>query len=787
MNRRTLLATLASAGVGSLAGCSFAERESDEATTETDPELAESLARRFAPTLYFDAAEPWLPTDPRPYESERDGDPVVDGFDALDGYHARDADSGGPPDPTVFYNAVEYDDSPLAVVQFWLYSAFDQFTTNFHWHDWEVLHVFVDTETDRPQLYVSSSHSRRVPNNEFLDPDPEMIPRILAELGSHSSALSVNDEPDRFQRLPGADLLADITNSAIESVEALSEVPLAYGLPRDEGARLPYVVPEYEGVPVYDHERLPNVERTSLVDEDLTVRSFESLSSPPTDLPGRSTGVVFRHGGRGDAGADGSSSDATEAVGGESTDAESTDGGAVDGTTEYAYELVPTAELEHITAFTGPQLSFEFSVPEFAEDAIAGHITTTGVPWEQPRYENPAADITDPNHRAALAERYDAIGDAAPINTVVAAVTEAVSSDDAPDGEGLTTQTPNVEAVALLESDPAAVPTFGGVAALRDVPEGEHRLTVNAAGQAPHSERLSVGGESDATSTVTEQTASDTAATTEAETAGTTGAETPETTTGRAESAATGSGSAAPDDGSGPDRTAERVTAAGSAGEIPLVARENAQRLEIDAGGTDADLTDVAIDDDFAGRLYDSPLDGSDAVYVHRGGAYTTEVRDADGAVGAFRVNPDPASGTDGDDPSETGPPIRIDRPETGKASLSSFLASITGETSEELGGLLDDDSDGDTLTGRENALRGLVRALDAVASASERAAENARAGDRANADRRIQTASTGLERIAELIAEASDDLPDPLERAVENRVEEATRRAEQARKADKL
>ncbi|QCC46720.1 hypothetical protein [Halobellus limi] len=774
LDRRTFLATLASAGVGSLAGCSFTEREPDGATTETDPETAESLARRFAPTLYFDAAEPWYPTDPRPYESERDGDAVVDGFDALDGYHERVADAEGPPNPTVFYNAVEYDDSPLAVVQFWLYSAFDQFTTNFHWHDWEVLHVFVDTETDRPQLYVSSSHSRRVPNNEFLDPDPEMVPRILSELGSHSSALSVNDEPDQFQRLPGADLLADITNSAIESVEALSEIPLAYGLPRDEGARLPYVVPEYEGVPVYDHDRLPNVDRTSLVDEELTVRSFEALSSPPTDLPARSTGVVFRHEGRGDS--------------------------AADGTTEYAYELVPTAELEHITAFTGPQLSFEFSVPEFAEDAIAGHITTTGVPWEQPRYENPAADITDPNHRSSLSERYDAIGDAAPINTVVAGVTEAVSNDDAPDGEGLTTQTPTVEAVALLESDPTAVPTFGGVVALRDVSEGDHRLTVNAAGRAPYSEQLSVGGEASSTTTAPSTTPSDTGASTETETTVATGTETTastgtettaptetETTAATAETE-TEAGTSA--DATDPDRDAQRVTAAGSEGEIPLVARENARKLEIDADGTDAHLTNLAIEDDFAGRLYDSPLDGSDAVYVHRGGAYTTEVRDADGAVGAFRVNPDPASGADGDDASERGPPIRIERPETGKASLSSFLASITAETSEELSGLLDDGGSGgsgDTLVGRENALRGLVRALDAVASAAERAAESARGGDRSNADRRLRTVTTGLERIVELIDEASDDLPDPLERAVEIRVDEATRRAEQAQDAEKL
>jgi len=57
----------------------------------------------------------------------------------------------------------------------------------------------------------------------------------------------------------------------------------------------------------------------------------------------------------------------------------------------------------------GPQLSFEFTVPEFAENAIARHITTAGVPWNQPRYTDPAADVSDPPHRATLAQRYDPI------------------------------------------------------------------------------------------------------------------------------------------------------------------------------------------------------------------------------------------------------------------------------------------------------------------------------------------------------------------------------------------
>ncbi|MFB6068809.1 MAG: hypothetical protein ABEJ90_02665, partial [Halobacterium sp.] len=279
-SRRAVLRALAGGSVA-LAGCSAFDSEDDGATTEADGETARALAARFAPTLYFDEREPWFPTDPRPYAVQRDGETVVDGFDAVDGYHER-FDGDDPPDPTVFYHVVEYDDSPLVVVQYWFYSAFDQFSTNFHWHDWEVLHVFVDAETGDPQLYVASSHSRTVPNNEFLDPSPDVVPRVLSELGSHSSTLSLNAEASRFERFSVGDLFADVTNTAIEGIPDLSELPLAYGLPRDEGGRLPYLVPEYEGVPVYDHERLPAVSRESLVPADVTVRSFDALDSPPT-------------------------------------------------------------------------------------------------------------------------------------------------------------------------------------------------------------------------------------------------------------------------------------------------------------------------------------------------------------------------------------------------------------------------------------------------------------------------------------------------------------------------
>ena len=676
VRRRTLLRALGATGAASLAGCAGQDETTDAPATEVTDGEAARLAERFAPTVYFDADERWFPTDPRPYETERDGRVVVDGFDALEGYTRRFEEAGDPPDPTVFYRVIRYEESPLAVVQYWLYAAFDQFTTNFHWHDWELLQVFVDTDADEPRLYVASAHSRTVPNNEHLDPE-RTVPRVLSELGSHSSALSLNERPESFQRFSVAESVpADITNRSLDALEALVDLPAAYGLPRDEGLRLPYVVPELDGEPIYEHDRLPSVDRSSLLSDELTVRSFDALSSPPRDLPERSTGAVFDREGR----------DRDE--------------------TDVSYELVPTRELEHIEAFTGPQLSFEFAVPAFAEDAVAGHITTAGVPWTQPRYDDPERDITDPTHRSALAERYEVVSEPAPVNSVVAAVTEAVETADAPSGEGLTTRPSPVETVALLESDPVAVPTFDGVAMVRDVDPGEHRLTVNGAGVAPHSEQVSVAGDG-------------------------------------------------------------VPTTAGVDGEIPLVAREHAVELGVDADGTEADLARLAVEDDFAGRLYDAPLDGPDAVYVHRGGAYAAEVRDVDGAVGAFRVNPAEESA------------VTVDEPDTGKASLARFVADVGAETAEEVAA--------EQVTGPANAVEGLARALEAVTSAAERAAGRADAGDRGPADRALETVASNLDRVAERLGAASGALPDSLANATGNRLDQARRRTDQALAADKL
>jgi HPt (histidine-containing phosphotransfer) domain-containing protein len=211
---------------------------------------------------------------------------------------------------------------------------------------------------------------------------------------------------------------------------------------------------------------------------------------------------------------------------------------------------------------------------------------------------------------------------------------------------------------------------------------------------------------------------------------------------------------------------------AGVDGEIPLVARENATKLEIDAEGTDADLTGVAVEDDFGGRLYDAPVSGRDAVYVHRGGAYTTEVRDSDGALGAFRVNPGEESS------------VRIDRPRTGKASLAMFLANISEETAEELSELEDDDDIGG---GSVNAIGGLAQALSSVGAAARRAAEQAESGNRGAADRNIDSVISLLEQVETRLEGARGSLPDDIARAVELRLEQARRRSEQAKAEEKL
>jgi hypothetical protein len=629
LSRRTLLGGGGLVAAGLLGGAALlsggdgtgSERRT-QSTRETTP-VAESearrLAERFAPTLYFGRREQWFPTDPRPYTSEQEGETVVDGFDAFDGYTAaKETTDGIDPAPTVFYHVRSYTER-LAVVQYWLYGAFDQFSVNFHWHDWELLQAFVDRESDEPVLYVASAHSRTVPNNEYLD--PETTPAVISEVGSHSSALGMNERRDTFQRLPGDGLAADVTNGVLSLVSGDEGLPLAYGLPRDEGFRLPYVVPELDGAPLADHPQLPNVSAADLVAGDLTVDSFVDLASPPTDLPARERGPVF---------------------GPESRD-EGDEGGV-----DERYTLVPTAEIEDIAAFTGPQLSFDFYVPGFVEDAVASHLTTTPPPWEQPRYDDPLLDVTDSRHRDAIESRFGVDGgdrgamvvgqvrELQPVGTEAAGVTLAASP---------------VEAVARLASDPVAVPTFNGVAAFVDVDDGDHTLTVNGAGYAPYAQRVRVGGAAETETTTATGTGVEAATETETETR----------PTGTASGTDSGSDAAEP-------------VRLGSDGRIGLVPNEAAVKLQVDAADRGG-ARRVRVEDDAAGRVFDAPpveRDGRAGVYVHRAGGYTVEVTDSRGETSIERVNPGPDQNA-----------AEVAKARTGVSGITRFLVDFLTETRE--------------------------------------------------------------------------------------------------------
>ncbi|WP_435063284.1 hypothetical protein [Halobaculum sp. EA56] len=746
--RREVLAAAGAVGASSLAGCSgtIGGGEAPE-TGSVDEERARTLAAAHAPDLYFGVGERWFPTDPREYLA--DGESVLDGFAALDGYSREVDEAGEPPNRTVFYNAVDYPDTDLVVVQYWMYSAFDQFSVNFHWHDWEVLHVFLDVsegsgdpETGDPTLLVASAHSRKVPNNEFLDPETERA-SVISEVGSHSSALGVNETEETFERLPVSTEIADISNGTL----AIADIPAAYGLPRGEGYRLPFSVPELDGAPVYEHPDLPNVTADHLVPPEFTVESFAGIPSPPDDLPLRETGLMFAFEG---------SDSVAEA--------------------DHDYALEPMADVG-IEEYAGPQLSFEFAVPSFAEDAVASHLTTVGTPQSQPRFANPVDDVTDPRHRSALSERFD-LDVTGLAGDVVGLLREATASDEAPGSNGVDTADPTVEGIALLESDPEAVPTFNGVVALRDVPEGEHTLTVNGAGVAPFSQGL-----------------------------------------------------AHEEDG--------EPTTAGVDGDVVVAPNEDAVKVRASPPADAPGVGRVAVEDDFAGAVYDglppSVADGDDAgdgeggdtaggdrgvaVYAHREGAYTAEVEDEEGGIGAFRVNPR------ADQSTATIPEAR-----TGKASLASFLLTILTETTAQATVFEDGDADGidevgvpdstaeqegtaadvvdDVLAaaaeaagddtgngnagdggngggGGSNGLTGLLRALEATTTAAKRANEAARAGNAEGADNRLRGLRQRTEALTDALERNRDDLPGRLPGLVERRLPQVEKRIDQALDAD--
>jgi hypothetical protein len=559
-------------------------------TTAGDPtdssEAVPELVARYAPDLYFGALEKWYPTDPRRYVVETDDGPVVDGFAALDGYSAAFEETGEPPAPTAFYSVVEAADG-VDAVQYWFYSVFDQFTVNFHWHDWELLQVFVDRESGSPLLLSASAHSRSVPNNEFLAPDAAAgwRPGLLSEVGSHSSASEVNGVVPTFERLPTGEWAPDVTNDVLESAPGVA-APFAYGLPRDEGARLPFAMPELDGHRLDRHPAL-SVGREAFVDERATVDSWHGLPRPPADLPLREPGLVF-------------------ASAGSPTAADAT------------YVLEPLARVrDAVSDFVGPQLSFEFAVPGFVENRLAGHITSVGIPWEQARFTDPLADVTDPVHR----ERIDGARPSGLSDRVVGRVRRlgggadgalgGVSEAARPALEGAATVSlyplPVEVAVRLSSASPVATVTRRGAFGYLHVDRGDHLLVVDGPGFAPLGQRFVHGGGS------------------------------------------------------------VRV---GADGELAVVTTEDAGWIRGDGRGTNG-VSRVRVTEDYAGVVYDGRPVETDrfAVAVHRDGRYTVEVVDADGRHGAYRVGP--GSFEDGE--------ARREAVETGKASLAGALRDEVG------------------------------------------------------------------------------------------------------------
>ena len=598
--------------------------------TDTSEPTAPAIVQRYAPDLYFGRLEKWYPTDPT--ELLGAGDSVLDGFDALDGYSAAFTDPESPPWPTVFYNVVEDAGSPgIDAVQYWMYSAFDQFTVNFHWHDWELLQVFVDRETGTPLLLSASAHSRKVPNNEYADPPTpeERRPGVLSEVGSHSSASETNAIVPTFERLPSTDWDSDITNEAVD-ISTRVRTPFAYGLPRDEGARLPFVMPELDGQPLNEHPDL-SVDREDFVDERATVGSWNGLPRPPAEIPVREPGLVL-------------------------TSPESrTDG-------DVAYALEPLTRVRGaIDDFVGPQLSFEFAVPGFVEDRLASHITSVGIPWEQPRFADPLADVTDPEHRrsitgdvpSGLTDRV--VGRVRQLRTGADGTVERVSDDARSALTGRIPvslfEVPVEAAVRLASPDPVATVTRSGVFGLLRVERGDHLLVVNGPGYAPVAERFEHDG---------------------------------------------------------------GLVRAGSGGELTVVASEDAATIRGD-GRAAAGIERVRVIEEYAGTVYDGRPVEPDRykIPVHRAGTYTVEVVDGDGRRGAYRVTP-----ADFGDVDDT---VR-ETVETGKASLARSLAGFLGDLRDLSGDLAQDDGARGQVPELLSGARMSVE--DAVAAAEEGTAE---------------------------------------------------------------
>jgi hypothetical protein len=670
--------------------------DDEDGVDDTQP--IPSIVARHAPDLYFGALEKWFPADPRLYTVESDGRTVVDGFTALEGYSEAFAETDTPPAPTAFYRIAEATDG-VDAVQYWFYSVFDQFTVNFHWHDWELLQVFVDRESGTPLLVSASAHSRASPNNEFLEPDVSDGRRvgILSEVGSHSSASEVNDRVPSFERLPDDEWGSDVTNDVLDVTTGVT-APFAYGLPRDEGARLPFVMPELDGHRLDRHPGL-SVDRGDFIDERVTVDSWRGLPRPPADVPLREPGPVLAH--------------------------ESSRTG-----TELTYALEPIeAVRDAVDDFVGPQLSFEFAIPGFLEDRYASHITSVGIPWEQERYDDPLADVTDPGHR----RRIDGERPPGLTNRVVGRVRHLRAGYDGDLGrvadgarESLSGSIPvsmydvPVEgAVRLASEDPVATVTRRGEFGYLHVVPGEHELVVNAPGIAP----LALGFEHEG-----------------------------------------------------------GLRRVGANGVLTVVANEDAGWVRGD-GREATGIERVRVIEDHVGVVYEGrPIEEDRfAVAVHSEGRYTVEVVDSEGRPGAYRVGPeDFEDGTDA-----VREPV-----ETGKAPLAETLvgeaerlvdlarALAARESDANADADANTDSDSQDADSENEVTERLSRALEEADAASGLAER----GDASATDDRLSRVVSLFEETLEILASGrSGSYDDPATETLSSRIGPAIVRAETA------
>ncbi|MFB6250532.1 MAG: hypothetical protein ABEI27_02400 [Halobellus sp.] len=328
---------------------------------------------------------------------------------------------------------------------------------------------------------------------------------------------------------------------------------------------------------------------------------------------------------------------------------------------DVAYALKPMARVRAAVGdFVGPQLSFEFAVPGFAEDRLASHITSVGTPWEQPRFTDPLTDVTDPDHRRSIAGEVSG----GLTNRVVGRVRQLRAgaegtvpqvSDDA--RSALADQIPvslfgvPVEAAVRLASpDPVATVTRGGVFGLLRVEQGDHLLVVNGPGYAPVAERFDHDG---------------------------------------------------------------GLVRAGAGGELTVVASEDAATIRGDGRAANG-VERVRVIEDYAGTVYDGRPVEPDRykIPVHRAGTYTVAVVDGNGRRGAYRVTP--ADFGDADDT------IR-EVVTAGKGSLVRSLAAFLRDLRDLAGRLAEEDgARGQVIELLSSALTAVE---DAVAATEEGAA----------------------------------------------------------------